>query len=258
MNFNNKHQKIILSILIPVRNEGVNIKIMLKILLSILEIPSEIIIVYDHPSENSIPVVKKIQSKYPQVKLVHNAFGKGVANAIKAGIKTSSGEYILIFATDDVGPVLAIDDMLHLMRKGCDLVSCTRYAYGGRRLGGSMIQAFLSKTGNYLFRFIIGITLTDSTTGIKMFRKTVFEKIHLQSEVGWAVTFELAIKAQMLGMKLGEVPIISIDRLYGGQSTFKISPWFKEYMKWFLYGILHLRWVRKKQKVLLRIPANTS
>jgi len=43
---------------------------------------------------------------------------------------------ILIFAADEVGPVLAIEDMIALIREGCDFVSCTRYAHGGRRLGG--------------------------------------------------------------------------------------------------------------------------
>ena len=28
-----------------------------------------------------------------------------------------------------------------------------------------------------------------------------------------------------------------VDRLFGGSSTFKLGPWFKEYLKWFFWGI---------------------
>ncbi len=246
-----------LSILMPVRNEGINIGIMLKILRAVVEIPHEILIVYDSPDDDSIPVARKLQPDYPNVRLVYNELGRGVVNAIKAGINASKGEYILIFAVDEVGPVLAIDDMIALMDEGCDLVSASRYGHGGRRLGGSFIGSFLSSVGNRAFGILSGSVLTDSTTGIKMFRRSIFDKITLESRpVGWAVVFELAIKAQIEGFKLGEVPIISIDRLYGGKSTFSLGPWFKEYLRWFLWGTKHLHNSGKRQKPVIRIPSN--
>lgn len=247
-----------LSVLIPVRNEGINIGIMLKILRAVVEVPHELLIIYDSPDDDSINIVKSMQPDYKHVKLVHNTLGAGVANAIKAGIKASKGKYILIFAIDEIGPVMAIDDMIALMDEGCDLVSCTRYAHGGRRLGGSFIESLLSMTGNKLLHIFSGSVFTDSTTGIKMFRKSIFNKITLESKpIGWVVVFELAIKAQTAGLKLGEVPIISIDRLYGGKSTFSLGPWFKEYLKWFLWGTIHLRQSTNRQKLIIRIPSTT-
>lgn len=37
------------------------------------------------------------------------------------------------------------------------------------------------------------------------------------------------------------VPIVSIDRLYGGRSTFRLGPWFGEYLRWFVWGAIQLR-----------------
>jgi dolichol-phosphate mannosyltransferase len=250
----NHGSNIILSILIPVRNEGVNIKIMLKILRSVLEIPHEVLIIYDSNNDNSISVVKQLKKTYPQVKSVKNKFGKGVANAIRSGVDASVGKYVLIFAVDEIGPVIAIEDMISLLDKGCDFISCTRYAYGGRRLGGSVVEGFLSRLANYLFHLIIGSTLTDSTTGIKMFRREIFDQLTLTSQVGWAIVFEMSIKVQEMGFKLGEVPIVSIDRLYGGTSSFQLNKWFFEYLKWFFYGISHLYKSRRKNKVIVKIP----
>ncbi|MDP3788949.1 MAG: glycosyltransferase, partial [Candidatus Omnitrophota bacterium] len=209
--------KLKLSILMPVRNEGVNIRAMLKILEAVVDVPHEVLIVYDSPDDDSIPACRSMQAAYPNMRLVHNKLGAGVANAIKAGVDASSGEYILLFAIDEIGPVLAIEDMIALMDEGCGMVSCTRYAYGGRRLGGSFIGGVLSRIGNKFFQILSGAAFSDGTTGIKMFRKELFNKIPIESKpIGWSVVFEMAIKAQIAGMKIGEVPIISIDRLYGG------------------------------------------
>ena len=99
--------------------------------------------------------------------------------------------------------------------------------------------------------------LSDCTTGIKIFRKSIFNKINLESKpVGWAVAFELSIKAQLQGYKLGEVPIISIDRLFGGESTFKLGPWCVEYLRWFVWGIRAAKHMRKKkvEPAMVRLP----
>jgi dolichol-phosphate mannosyltransferase len=248
-----------LTILIPVRNEGINLRIMLKILSAVVDVPYEVVIVHDTPDDDSLQVLADLPVGKP-VRAVHNTLGRGVVNAIRAGVHAATGQYVLIFAADEVGPVLAIEDMLALMGEGCEFVSCTRYAHGGRRLGGSFIGGLLSRIANRLFHWMAGSVLTDCTTGIKMFRRDQFDRLHLESRpIGWAVAFEMAIKAQMLGLSLGEVPIISIDRLYGGTSTFRLGPWVGEYMRWFVWGMTHARRGRSgPQQVQVRIPASTA
>jgi len=227
-----------LSILLPVRNEGINLKIMLKILRSILEVSHEVIVIADDEKDESIPVVKKLEESYSQLRYVHNNYGPGAVNAIKSGVDSAKGNYILILAADEIGPVIAIEDMLYLMDGGCDFVSATRYKHGGRRLGGSMVSQVLSRIANSLFHLISRSPFSDLTTGIKMFKKDLFYDLNLKSRnVGWAVTFEMAIKAQYANIRLGEVPIVSIDRLYGGESTFSVGPWVLEYSRWFIWGI---------------------
>jgi dolichol-phosphate mannosyltransferase len=231
-----------ISILMPVRNEGINLKIMLKILRAVLDVDHEVLVICDDPADTSIPVVRLMQAEYANLRLVLNQYGRGVTNAIHAGVDAACGRYILIFAADEVGPVLAIEDMLELMREGADFVSCTRYAHGGRRLGGSFAGGILSRTANRLFHWLSGCALTDATTGIKMMRRPVYYQLQLAARpVGWAVAFEMSIKAQLAGLKLGEVPIISVDRLYGGESTFRLGPWAIEYLRWFLWGVRQLR-----------------
>jgi dolichol-phosphate mannosyltransferase len=243
-----------LSILLPVRNEGINLRIMLKILRAVVDLPHEVLVVYDSASDDSIPVVEEVHQNYPELRGVQNTLGNGVVNAIRSGVASSQGDVILIFAADEVGPVLAIEDMIALIQEGCDFVSCTRYAHGGRRLGGSVIGAFLSYWANWLFHRMAGSPFTDATTGIKMFRKEIFSSLNLESRpVGWTVAFEMAIKAHHANLRLGEVPIVSIDRLYGGESTFRLGPWVKEYSRWFGWGMRHRRQAPRAD-ITVRIP----
>lgn len=90
-----------------------------------------------------------------------------------------------------------------------------------------------------------------------MFRKSLFDEIELDARpAGWAVAFELSIKAQLQDYKLGEVPIISIDRLFGGESTFKLGSGFIEYLKWFIWGIKTAKQMRLKkfEPAIIRLP----
>jgi dolichol-phosphate mannosyltransferase len=246
-------ERVRVSILLPVRNEGPNLKVMLKLLPAALDVAHEVLVVYDRPNDDSLPVVEALQPRYPNLRAIHNDLGPGIPNALRAGVAKARGDYVLIFAADEVGPILAIEDMLDLMARGCQFVSCTRYAHGGRRLGGSVIGGLLSRVANRLFNRIVGSAFTDSTTGIKMFRREVFDQLGLSSRpVGWVVVFEMAMKAELLGLRLGEVPIISIDRLYGGTSTFKLGPWFIEYLRWFLWGTREMRRSGRPRRDLLR------
>jgi glycosyltransferase involved in cell wall biosynthesis len=251
----------IVSILIPVKNEGLNLTIMLKILRAVVEVPHEVLVVFDRDGDDSLKVVDAMAPQYPTIRAVHNTLGPGILNALRSGIGRARGKYVLIFAADEVGPVLAIDDMIALMDQGCEFVSCTRYAYGGRRLGGSVVGGMLSRLANWLFCRLSGCRLTDATTGIKMFRPELFDTLHLQARpVGWAVAFEMGIKAQLAGLKLGEVPIVSIDRLYGGKSTFALGSWTVEYLRWFVWGLRHSLRSRQvaSRPVMVRIPSATA
>jgi dolichol-phosphate mannosyltransferase len=248
---------VVLTVLLPVRNETMNLRIMLRILRAVLTMPHEIMVIFDSEADTSIAVVEEARATYPQVSPLLNKIGRGVAGAITSGVQAAKGDRILIFAADEVGPVLAIEDMMSLMDDGAEFVSVTRYAHGGRRLGGSVIGRLLSQTANRMLGMISGMGLTDATTGIKLFRRGDFSRLTQgTSSVGWSIAFEMAINAQLLGLKLGEVPTISIDRLFGGKSSFQLVPWVIGYFGYFAMALRKLPRAGKPS-VQVRIPPGT-
>lgn len=236
-----------ISIVMPVRNEGVNLKMILKIINALMETPYEVLVVYDSPDDDSIPAAAAMQKQYPAVKPLHNQLGRGVVNAVRTGVAAAKGEYVLILPADDMGAIFSINQMLAEIEKGYDLVSATRYAKGGKVVGGAISSRMLSRIANKLFIIFAGSAMTDSTVGIKIFRREVFGRIKLEcNPVGWAFAFEMAIKAQLMGLKTSEVPIVSINRFYGGTSTFKLKRWITEYIRWFFWGLVNVRFKHKK------------
>jgi dolichol-phosphate mannosyltransferase len=215
---------------------------MVRILDAIIEVPNEVIAVYDDPTDTSVAIIEQLRGRYPCLRGIHNDIARGLLPALRAGIAAAQGQYVLIYAADEIGPVLAIKDMLHLMEAGCDFVSATRYAGGGRRYGGSLLGHILSRTANFIFGLCSASALSDCTSGMKMFRRDIFDRLKIvgRGGEGWSCAFEMAISAQLLGLRIGEVAIVSIDRLFGGQSTFRPVEWVTAYLRVFLWGLWRL------------------
>lgn len=243
----------LLSIVVPVRNDAPSVNVMVRILAAIVEVPNEVIVVYDDADDTCIPVITELQVSYPHLRGVHNDFARGLLPALRAGIGAAKGQYVLIYAADEIGPVLAIKNMLRLMDGGCDFVSATRYAGGGRRYGGSLLGHILSRTANFLFGLCSATVLSDCTSGMKMFRREAFDRLKPAGRGGgWSCAFEMAISAQLLGLRLGEVPVVSIDRLFGGESTFRPIPWVVAYLRVFVWGMTRLPpWYSPKPRLAL-------
>lgn len=245
----------LLSIVLPVRNERQHLPVLVRMLRAAVDVRYEVLAVHDDLDDDTVPVARELGERYGNVRPVHNLGDRGVADALRAGVEAARGRYVLTHGTDDVVPVLSIPEMLGLVERGCEFVSVTRYAHGGRRLSGSRIGGALSRLANWTFNRIVGSALTDSTTGMKMFRREDFAVLGITSKIGWSMAFELAIKAELAGLRLGEVPVISADRLYGGRSTFRIGPWFWAYLGLFMWGARQLR--RRRAPVRVSVPDST-
>ena len=62
------------------------------------------------------------------------------------------------------------------------------------------------------------------------------DSLHLVLYLGWSCAFEISIRAFLQNFKIGEMPLKSVDRLFGGASTFKAGSWIVEYLKLYLWG----------------------
>ena len=231
-----------LTIILPIHNEKESLPIMIRLLNSTLKIEHEIIAVYEDHMDNAKSIGQELMREIEEFKIIKNKYERGVRFSIQTGIDFAKYDTIFITAVDEIFPIISIEAMYQeIIIKNYDFVSGTRYSKGGARLGGSIIGSFLSRLSNFTFNKLTKSQLTDFTTGIKMMKKQVWNSIEFNSKpIGWAFAFELSIKVIVANHKVCEIPFKSVDRLFGGKSTFKVGAWTLEYLKWFFYGILKL------------------
>ncbi len=226
-----------ISIILPVYNEGENITEQIEEINRDVKPKHEVIVVFDFDEDNTVDPVRKLQKKYKSLILVKNIFGRGLINAVKTGFLRSKGEAVVVMPADLADTPKTINSMYKKITDGFDIVCATRYGKGGEKIGGGILKTALSRTAGLLTPLLLGISSTDISNGFKMYRRQVLEKIKIESTGGWEFSVEIVIKANNLGFTVCDVPTIWRDRI-GGESKFKLLKWLPKYLTWYLYGIL--------------------
>jgi len=104
-----------------------------------------------------------------------------------------------------------------------DLVIGSRYLNGVSVVNWPLHRIFLSAFANRYVRAVTSLTPRDCTSGYRCWRREALARMPLDRMVsdGYAFLVEMLFEAQRRGCRIGEVPIIFIERRQG-QS--KVSP----------------------------------
>ncbi len=234
----------LVSIILPVYNEGENITQQITEIEKIVKIKHEVIIVYDFYEDNTVDPVRKLQKRYKSLILVKNIFGPGLINAVKTGFAKAKGGVMVVMPADLADNPNTVNLMYRKINKGFDIVCATRYAKGGRKVGGGILKTTLSRFAGLLTPLLLGIPTTDIANGFKMYRRQVLEKIKIESTGGWEFSMEIVIKAKTLGFTVCDVPTVWSNRTLG-KSKFKLLKWLPKYLYWYFWGIgrrLNINW----------------
>jgi dolichol-phosphate mannosyltransferase len=99
----------------------------------------------------------------------------------------------------------------------CDLVLGSRYLNGISVVNWPLHRIFLSAFANRYIRAITGLSITDCTAGFRCWRREALERIPIDRMVsdGYAFLVEMLYEAYRRGYRIGEVPIIFIERKQG-------------------------------------------
>jgi dolichol-phosphate mannosyltransferase len=95
-----------------------------------------------------------------------------------------------------------------------DLVIGSRYIDGGSIINWSIQRKLLSKYGNLIVRNLLGLRFNDCTSGFRCYRRTVLSSLNLDKIIsdGYAFLIEMLYLCSKLRYKIGQIPIIFIDR----------------------------------------------
>jgi glycosyltransferase involved in cell wall biosynthesis len=227
-----------LDIIIPVYNESEVICKTLKEISEKIEIPHNILIIYDFDEDTTLPAVREYitEKNSSNIYMKKNIFGKGALNAIKSGFKLAESESVLVVMGDASDDLVAVKPMYEKISSGCDVVCGSRYMQGGKQIGGPLFKKSLSKLAGLSLNFIAGVPVHDITNSFKMYRRSLLDSIKIESKGGFEIGMEIVVKAYLEGYNICEVPSVWRDRS-DGKSNFKLFKWLPHYLKWYFLAL---------------------
>ena len=239
---------VVLSIIIPTYNESKNILDLLARLRnvmsnSIIHTP-EIVVVDDNSPDNTGNIVESYsennielqdlerletdsnesrggrfdhnsQTRGCSIKVVRRSQKSGLVSAILEGIKSSTGQYILVMDADLSHSPEVIPKMISELEKPeVDIVVASRYALGGSIIGWPIKRRLLSKGAVKIAKYGLPIRkeVQDPMSGFFALKRHIIENITIDS-AGYKILLEILVKASEARVK--EVPYTFKDRKAG-------------------------------------------
>jgi len=199
------------SIIVPLFNEEENIEPLVEGLLKVVgRDPNflELILVDDGSRDLTPQKAKKWTQKEPRIRLVRHERNKGLGAAIRSGLKTAKGAFVLYTDAD-----LPFDfGLLPALFSAAD----EHTVIAGRRLnrGEGARRWFLTKGYNFTIRMLFGLDMKDANFACKIFPRRFAQQAVLESD-GSFIDVEMLLETRRIGLQIREYPLVYYPRERG-------------------------------------------
>ncbi len=226
------------SVVIPVFNEAELIEETLRRLREHLPDAGEVLLCYDHEIDTTLPVARAVpaEARPETLRFIRNDLGPGVRHAIEAGMRASRAPVVVVAMADLSDDLVRLEDMVARAEAGADVVCASRYMRGGRQIGGPRLKGLLSRVAGVSLHALCGLPTHDPTNSFKAYRADFLARTPIETEAGFALGMELAVKAHYGGGRVEEVPATWRDRT-AGESRFRLMKWLPTYLRWYAFAV---------------------
>jgi glycosyltransferase involved in cell wall biosynthesis len=229
-------QREALALIVPVFNEAENFPALLSEIEQSIPRPYVLHVVYDFDEDNTVPVVRRLATDRPWLRLLRNRFGRGVVGAIKTGFDEVAHGPALVIMADLSDDLRIVPEMLELYRRGNRIVCPSRYMKGGSQIGGPRLKRLLSRAAGLSLRVLARFPTHDATNNFRLYDAALINDLGIESQGGFELALELTAKAFHRGVSIAEVPTTWRDRT-AGASRFRLLEWLPRYFYWYCYAL---------------------
>jgi glycosyltransferase involved in cell wall biosynthesis len=179
----------------------------------------DVLVVDDASPDGTGEIADRIAGSHERVRVLHRSAKGGLGPAYLAGFRIGldAGYDALLEMDADLSHDPSDVPKLIAAVEQADLAIGSRYVPGGATRNWSAGRRFLSRGGTLYAKLLLGLPLTDATSGFRCYRRAVLETIPLEEihSGGYAFQIEMAWRAWILGFTAVEVPIVFTERREG-------------------------------------------
>ncbi|MCB1120818.1 MAG: glycosyltransferase [Verrucomicrobiae bacterium] len=211
------------SVVIPCRNEEMNIEPLVRLLLALYgDYIFEIIPLDDGSTDGSREVMQRLAEEDERVRPVFRKPPNGVGRAIKEGLATARGQWVLTMDCDFQHLLPEFRDLFDHAAQGWDVVVGSRFSRHSVLLNYPFAKIVANRAFHTMARFVFRLAHRDLTNNLKLMRREVVENLQL-TQPGFAVNAETGFQPIILGYRVLEIAISWINRSPGmGASSFRL------------------------------------
>ena len=170
-----------------------------------------VIIVDDNSPDGTAKLIKESFSSNKKIKLIvrkkKGGRGSAVLHGFKEGLKNKNIKFFIEMDAD----LCHNPRYVSLLVKKCDkfdVVISSKYLRLSKINGLSIKRIIFSRIVNFCLRYMLKIPITDYTNGYRCYKRSVLEKINLDSikAKGFITLSEIAYRIYKKGFSFGEIP----------------------------------------------------
>ena len=205
-------------VVLPTYNEKPNLE---RVATAILQHDfTRLLVVDDGSPDGTGQIADALAARFAgRVDVLHRTGTRGLGLAYIDGLTralSTDADAIVQMDADFSHDPKYLPDLLAALSR-YDLVIGSRYLHGVSVVNWPLHRIALSAFANRYIRALTGLTPTDCTSGYRMWRREALARLPLDSARanGYAFLTEMLYEAGRGGCRIGEVPIVFVERAEG-------------------------------------------
>lgn len=196
----------------------------------------DVTLVDDGSGENTRDLLRVIEKRYPEVRVIRHEANRGYGGALRSGFAAATREWIFYTDGDAQYDVRELAVLMEHAHDDVDVVQGYKIARGD-----PLHRKIIGRIYHYIVKVAFGLKLRDVDCDFRLMRRSVFDKVQLQSDSG-VICAEMMTKISRAGFRIAEVPVHHYERQHGKSQFFNFPRIFRVVrqlsMLWFRLVVL--------------------
>ncbi len=206
-------------VVVPTYNEAENIDRVLRRVRGAMS-EATVLVVDDGSPDGTADLAELLGKELGDIEVMRRHGKSGLGSAYRAGFRWGLDRGFDAFVEMDADlshEPEALPDLVGALSGGCELAVGSRYVPGGVIPNWAWHRRLLSRGGNVYASSLLGLGVSDSTSGFRAYASTVLRRIELDRirADGYGFQIEMTYEAKRAGATVVEVPIRFVDRVEG-------------------------------------------